>query len=359
MLCRSLCQTLLEKNADGILVISRAGRVLFANPAAERLFSRKHGELLDQDMGFPVTAGESAEVDLVPRGQEPGVAEMRVVEISWYRRSTAFLVSLRDISDRKRMELDLQQAKEVAEEANQAKNRFLSNMSHELRTPLNAVIGFSSLLMEKEMGPLSETQQEFLQGVLFSGKNLLSLVNNLLDLADAAAGQSAANLQIIDLKVFLASRFSLVRDAALAKRIQLKAHWKDAPDIWVTDPRLLGRILDHLLGNAIKFTADGGRVELIAQMVKDSQQGSLLELSVIDSGVGIHPQNLERIFQPFEQEDGSSTRAYAGVGVGLALVRQWVQQLGGQVMAESQGLCRGSRFQVVLPLHGKETDGRR
>ncbi|MBF0585264.1 MAG: hypothetical protein HQL80_13670, partial [Magnetococcales bacterium] len=248
---------------------------------------------------------------------------------------------------------------EVAEEANRAKNRFLSNMSHELRTPLNAVIGFSSLLMEKEMGPLSETQEEFLQGVLFSGKNLLSLVNNLLDLADAAAGQTAANLQIIDLKVFLASRFSLVRDAALAKRIQLKAHWKDAPDIWVTDPRLLGRILDHLLGNAIKFTADGGRVELIAQMVKDAKKGNLLELAVIDSGVGIQPQNLERIFQPFEQEDGSSTRAYAGVGVGLALVRQWVQQLGGQVMAESQGLSQGSKFQVMLPLHGKETDGRR
>jgi signal transduction histidine kinase len=357
MLRRSLCQTLIEKNADGILVVNRSGRVLFANPAAEQLFSRKSGELLDQELGFPVTAGESTEVDLIRKGTESRVVEMRVVEIPWDKKSTVFLISLRDISERKRMEFDLQNAKDAAEEANHSKNRFLSNMSHELRTPLNAVIGFSGLLLEKEMGALSAMQEEFLHDVLSSGKNLLSLVNNLLDLADAVSVRPQLNLQRIDLNIFLAARFSLARDPAIAKGIRLMAHWEEAPDYFLTDPRLLGRILDHLLDNAVKFTQDGGRIDFTTRTVQDASSGRSLELTVMDTGIGIHPTNLERIFQPFEQEDGSSTRSYTGVGVGLALVRQWVHYLGGRVWAESSGVGKGCSFKMMLPMPGKDADG--
>ncbi|MBF0628022.1 MAG: PAS domain S-box protein [Magnetococcales bacterium] len=350
MLSRSLRQTLLEKNVDAMLVVDRVGKVRYANQAAERLFSRDRDELVGGELGFPVTIGGSSEVDLVCRNGEVRVAEMRAVEIPWPKKTTVFLVSLRDITGRKRLEEELRQAKIAAETANEVKNRFLANMSHELRTPLNAVIGFSGLLLEREMGALTDTQEEFLRGVLKSGQELLGLVNNLLDLADAVSGQTALRIRLFDLRVFLATHLSHARELAAARGQRIHADWMDAPELLRTDPTLLGRVLDVLLDNAMKFSPTGGRIELVARKVSDGVDQSGLELLIRDEGIGIASEDLERIFLPFEQADLTQSRIFSGAGVGLTLARQWVARMGGSVQAESWGTDRGSCFRVWLPL---------
>ncbi|MBF0215049.1 MAG: PAS domain S-box protein, partial [Magnetococcales bacterium] len=343
MLSRSLRQTLLEKNVDAMLVVDRSGRIRYANQAAERLFSREQGDLINRELGFPVTIGESSEVDLVRRDGEARVAEMRAVEIPWPKKSMVFLVSLRDITERKRLEEELREAKLAAEAAHEAKNRFLANMSHELRTPLNAVIGFSGLLLEKEMGALTDTQEEFLNGVLRSGRELLGLVNNLLDLADAVSGQTAMRRRLFDLKVFLATHISHAREMAATRNQRIHADWMEAPELLRTDPTLLGRVLNVLLDNAMKFSPEGGRIDLIARKAPNPAGKAGLELSVADAGIGIAPEDLERIFLPFEQVDLTNGRLFSGAGVGLTLARQWVALLGGEVVAVSRGGQQGSQ----------------
>ncbi|MBF0191024.1 MAG: PAS domain S-box protein [Magnetococcales bacterium] len=350
MLSRSLRQTLLDKNVDAMLVVDRAGRIRYANHAAERLFSKDRDELVNRELGFPVTAGENSEVDLVRRDGEARVAEMRAVEIPWPKKATVFLVSLRDITERKRLEEELREAKLAAEAAHATKNRFLVNMSHELRTPLNAVIGFSGLLLEKEMGALTDTQEEFLKGVLKSGRELLGLVNNLLDLADAVSGQTPTRVRLFDLRVFLATQLSYARERAAMRGQRIHAEWMEAPELLRTDPTLLGRVLEVLLDNAMKFSPSNDRIDLIARKATNAAGTPGLELLIADSGIGIEPDDLERIFLPFEQADLTHGRLFSGAGVGLTLARQWVERLGGQVEASSRGVDQGSRFMVWLPL---------
>ncbi|MBF0425915.1 MAG: hypothetical protein HQL66_08865 [Magnetococcales bacterium] len=352
MLEPTVCQKLIDKNADGIVLVDREGVVRFSNPAADGMFGFP---LLNREFGFPVMEGEATEIDLVANGHPRQVAELRAVEIGLGGQDRVFLVSLRDLTERVRMETELRQAMTAAQVAEQSKSRFLSLMSHELRTPLNAVIGFSGLLLEGSMGALNPTQEEFLRNVLHSGRELLNKVSVLLDLAELEGSSVKVRRERLETWVFLAQRVSAVYDRAREKGVKLAAEWDDAPPHFSSDERLLGRVVDLLLHNSVKFTPGGGSIRLTASRVADADGEERLEIVVTDTGMGIQPANLERIFQPFEQEGDASRHPTGGIGLGLTLARLLTRRLEGTLHAESQGENQGSRFTVRLPLRAVGT----
>ena len=346
MISPSICSKLIEKNADGVVLVNRKGMVLFANPAAEALFGMP---LVGREFGFPVVVGEATEVDLLPPGQAPRVAELRVAAIRLEKAESAFLVSLRDLTERVQMEDQLRRAMEDAQEAARAKSHFLANLSHELRTPLNAVIGLTNLLLGECLGPVNEDQANLLRDVLQGGRELLHIFNNLLELADAETRQGESQTTLFELRPLLIDHLTKAQEQAHKKNITLRADLEKAPECILSSERIIGRVLDELLLNALKFTHPGGEVRLSARPLEENST-TRLEIVVSDNGVGIQTKNLERIFEPFSQEDRSYHRTFGGLGLGLAVIRKLVEQLGGWIRAEKLDQTDGSLFRVVIPI---------
>jgi PAS domain S-box-containing protein len=256
----------------------------------------------------------------------------------------------RDITDR-RQRMEMQQAKSAAEKASRAKSEFLANMSHELRTPLNHIIGFSELVVDQHFGPLNETQVDYLKDVLHSSHHLLELINDILDLSKVEAGKMEIQHEEIELEPLLQSSLTMIKEKSLKRGIQLAFAMGPAPPVILADKRKFKQILYNLLSNAVKFTPQGGEVRLAAVAKPGTNgDGPCLEVSIRDSGIGIHPDNLERIFNAFEQVDSSTARNFEGTGLGLALSRRLVELHGGRIAAESEGEGRGSRFSFTLPI---------
>ena len=238
---------------------------------------------------------------------------------------------------------------EQARRANQAKSEFLANMSHELRTPMNHIIGFTELVVDKRLGGLNSQQEEFLGEVVQSGRHLLSLINDILDLAKVESGKMELELAPVGLRSLVSNSLVMVKEKALKHRIKL-ATALSVPENFPVDERKLKQILYNLLSNAMKFTPDGGTVCVqVAPEPGLPSEASGLRFSVIDSGIGIEAGDLERIFEPFEQADNSSSRRFQGTGLGLALTRRMVELHGGRIWAESEGPGKGSRFHFILP----------
>jgi len=258
---------------------------------------------------------------------------------------------------------DLTRAKDAAEASDRAKSAFLANMSHELRTPLNHIIGFSDLVLSGSCGKLNDIQVEYLQDVLNSSNHLLSLINDILDLSKVEAGKMELQLIDIHLVSFLEQNMLMVREKAFRHNLQLTLEVGEGIDIIRADDRKLKQILFNLLANATKFTPDNGRVSITAEKTgadgqpfsRDGEQDPAVESSywikigVSDSGIGIRSEDLERVFNSFEQVDGSASRNYEGTGLGLSLTRSLVELHGGRIWVESKGLKQGSSFYFVLP----------
>jgi len=276
-----------------------------------------------------------------------------------------------------RQNMELQQMIVKARESDRLKSEFLANTSHELRTPLNAIIGFSELLKEQCLGELNEKQRVAATDINASGNHLLSIINDILDLSKVVAGKMELTVSEIRLKPFLKNCLSMFREIAQDRGIRLSIEMEDCPETAQADERKLTQILYNLLSNATKFTPGGGAVTLsVRQLHRNSgswraKRGEVVSLpaniadrlrnydcvtdvSIADTGIGLKKEDLHRIFNAFEQVDGSKSRKYEGTGLGLSLTKQFVELHNGAIWAESEGEKRGSTFHFAIPGAGTE-----
>jgi PAS domain S-box-containing protein len=259
-------------------------------------------------------------------------------------RLTGFMAIEADITSRKQAEQELRRAKEQAESANQAKSAFLANMSHEIRTPLTGILGFADVLRSGSVSP-QQTQQYL--GIIHScGSHLLTLLNDILDLSKIEAGRMDFEHVQCSPQQIVTDVLSLLRVRAQEKGLKLEAVWTtDVPETIHTDPARLRQLLMNLIANAIKFTERGSVSVLVAARWDGSEWK--LEFAIRDTGIGIAPDQLDRVFLPFDQADNSITRKFGGTGLGLAISRHIALGLGGNVTVESQ-LGLGSTFKATI-----------
>lgn len=291
------------------------------------------------------------EIPLVKKSGEEFTALLSLSMLSNLRgEPTGFVGYIVDISERKRAEEAVRKAKETAEAANRIKSEFLANMSHELRTPLNAIIGFSEILLDQTFGDLNAKQSRQTQHILDSGRHLLSLINDILDLSKVESGKMELELSVVNLVSTLESSLVLIKEKTSKHGIALKLELSETMRElnFAADERKLKQIMFNLLSNAAKFTPDGGAITVDA-----TQQDEQLRIRVRDSGVGIDEKDQKRIFEEFEQVDSTYGRQQQGTGLGLALTRKLVELHGGRIWVESEGEGKGSTFLFTIPLKPK------
>jgi len=260
--------------------------------------------------------------------------------------------AVQDITERHRYEEQLQQAKEEAERANEGKSQFLANMSHEIRTPLNALLGITDLMLASE---LTAEQRQLMAKSKTAGRSLMAIVNNVLDLAKIESGQTHLVVGVVDVQSLLEEIRTLYAPQAQAKGLALVADkTAEVPRYIKGDRDRLREVLVNLVGNAIKFT-HAGKVELQARLVTGPEGTDRLQWHVTDTGIGLTPEQMSRLFQPFVQADASTTRRYGGTGLGLAIVKRLSELMGGGPgVASTPG--QGSDFWVDLPLQLPEPE---
>lgn len=229
-------------------------------------------------------------------------------------------------------------------EATRHKSEFLANMSHELRTPLNAVIGFSEVLLDRMFGDLNSKQEEYLHDIMASGQDLLSLINDILDISKIEAGRMELEPSTFDLPMLLDNTLKFIKERASRHGIQLVVEIDERLGDFTGDERKVKQVLLNLLSNAVKFTLDGGKISLNAGMTD-----SLVEISVSDTGIGIAPENQQQIFKEFHQVGDEHVRKGEGTGLGLTLAKKFVELHGGRIWVESE-VGRGSTFAFTLPV---------
>jgi PAS domain S-box-containing protein len=275
--------------------------------------------------------------------------------------NTRYLLGIsEDITDRKRELKELMEAKEAAVAANSVKSDFLANMSHELRTPLNSIIGFSEILEDELPGSLNEQQHENIRYILKAGRHLLSLINDILDLAKVESGKMEMEFESVSLRELLEQSLVMHRERALRNGVSLSIEMppdretrKTSTEISIeADERKLKQILFNLIGNAVKFTPRGGLVSVVARKPADKDE---IEIGVIDTGIGISPDDIPKLFKEFSQLESVSSKKYEGTGLGLALSKKLVELHNGRIWVES-AVGKGSNFTFTIPVGQPRTE---
>jgi signal transduction histidine kinase/CheY-like chemotaxis protein len=284
------------------------------------------------------------------------------------------VVAARDVTELKRYEQTLQQKSVEAEDANRLKSEFLANMSHELRTPMNAIIGFSEVLKDGLLGEMSDKQRGYIGDISSSGKHLLSLINDILDLSKVEAGQMTLDLEPVAVSSLFENSLSIIRETAAHRQIRLTMDAAEGLGSIQVDACKVKQIAYNLLSNAVKFTGAGGQVDLRVRRVPraevgqssvsqtgrsfplaDSEFAEFLEISVTDSGIGISSDGLQQLFAPFSQIDSGLSRKFEGTGTGLGLAMvKLLADLHGGAVAVASAVSEGSRFTVWLPFRAPE-----
>ena len=374
-------QVIFEGANEGILAARIADRSFqYVNPALCAMFGYTHDEFLRlgiNDM-YPDEAQPRvfAEFQAMVRGERTMVSNIRCrrkdgsifyADIKAARTrmdNQEFMVSfISDVTERRSAEealieernslarrvdertADLSRANTDLMRAVRAKDEFLSTMSHELRTPLNAILAFSEGLLEQVRGPLNERQQASLRNIETSGRHLLALINDILDIAKVESGRMELQHEIFAIVDVCDSSLMFVKEQAFKKNLRQEFHLNDRQATVYADPKRLKQMLVNLLSNAVKFTEKNGRIRL--EVNTDAEMG-VVYFTVEDTGIGISPEGMARLFQPFIQLDSRLNRQHDGTGLGLALVRRLAELHGGSISLESEP-GKGSRFTIALP----------
>jgi PAS domain S-box-containing protein len=362
-------QQIVELAEEGIWVVDSEGNTNYVNQAMARMLGYTEEEML----GHPIyefmdeVAQQTATSSLERRKQGLGQKhefKLRTKDgnVVWTYMSTSPVLDengkvlwscslVYNITDRKQAEEQLRQSSERISLANaelaratRLKDEFLASMSHELRTPLNAILGLSEALQEEVYGSLTPKQHRSMKTIEQSGKHLLELINDILDLSKIESGRMELQIAPVSLQHLCELSLTFVKQQAYHKTIKLNSKIAEGLGEIEVDERRIRQVLINLLSNAVKFTPEGGEVWLEVEADAD---GEVLQFRVIDTGIGIAPENIDKLFKPFVQLDSSLSRRYSGTGLGLALVRRIVELHGGSITLESE-VGNGSRFTVTL-----------
>ena len=382
-------RSLLESNIDALMTTDPRGIITDVNKQMEALTGCTRDELIGApfknyftDPGLAeaginrvLNEGKVTNYELTARARNGELTVVSYNATTFHdrdRKLQGVFAAARDMTELKRFEQTLQQKNVELEDASRMKSEFLANMSHELRTPLNAIIGFSEVLGDGLLGDMTEQQRGFIGDIFSSGKHLLSLINDILDLSKVEAGKMMLDLEPVQVSSLFANSLAIIREKALASGVRLTMDVADGLGPVRADARKVKQIVYNLLSNAVKFTGEGGEVALRASSVPRAEVGKLsptclgrsfplvdnefeefLKISVTDTGIGISPDGLERLFKPFSQIDSGLARKFEGTGLGLAMIKLLAELHGGTVAVESaqgEGCC----FTVWLPLRSAE-----
>jgi PAS domain S-box-containing protein len=382
-------RSLIESNIDALMTCDPRGIITDVNKQTEALTGCTRDELIgapfknyftdsalaEAGINRVLSEGTVTNYELTARARDGQLTVVSYNATTFHDRDRVLqgvFASARDVTELKRFEQRLQQKNLELEEASRMKSEFLANMSHELRTPLNAIMGFSEILRDGLIGELTPQQRGFIGDIFGSGKHLLSLINDILDLSKVEAGKMTLDLEPVEVWGLFANSLSIIKEKAASRHITLTMDASKAPRSIQADARKVKQIAYNLLSNAVKFTVDGGNVVLCVDQVPREEVGlassgwtyrgfsppsaksdEFLRITVTDSGIGISPEGLEHLFKPFSQIDSGLSRKFEGTGLGLAMVKLLAELHGGAVAVES-AVDEGSRFTVWLPLRSAD-----
>jgi PAS domain S-box-containing protein len=382
-------RSLLESSIDALMTTDPRGIITDVNKQMEALTGCTRDELIgapfknyftdaaraEAGINRVLMEGKVTNYELTARARDGTLTVVSYNATTFHdrdRRLQGVFAAARDMTELKRFEQTLQQKNVELEDASRLKSEFLANMSHELRTPLNAIIGFSEVLGDGLLGDMSDQQRKFIGDIFSSGKHLLSLINDILDLSKVEAGKMILDVEPVQVSSLLVNSLSIIREKAASRHVEVKLDTPADLGSIRADARKVKQIVYNLLSNAVKFATEGSEVTLQASRVPRAKVGQLsgsrpgrgfplsdsefqefLEIRVTDTGIGISADGMERLFKPFSQIDSSLARKFEGTGLGLAMVKLLADLHGGAVAVESE-VGKGSSFAIWLPFRPRE-----